>query len=51
MLTEEEVDNQLRHQWLLVKETKRLMAAAELTSSLGQFIKERDIYLLEEATK
>jgi len=50
-LTEEEVDDQLQHLWLPVDEAKRRMAAAEPTSTLGQFIKERDLYLLGEATK
>ncbi|KAI5864690.1 NUDIX hydrolase domain-like protein [Durotheca rogersii] len=50
-LTEEEVDDQLQHLWLPVDEAKRQMAAAVPTSALGQFIKERDLYLLREATK
>ncbi len=50
-LTEEEADDQLQHQWLRVEDAKKLMTAAEPTSTLGQFIKERDIYLLEVVTK
>lgn len=50
-LTEEELDDQLQHLWLPIDEAKRRMAAAEPTSTLGQFIKERDLYLLGEATK
>ena len=50
-LTEEEVDDELQHLWLPVDEAKRRMAAAEPTSALGQFIKERNLYLLEDATK
>lgn len=51
MLTEEEIDDQLQHRWVSVEEAKSLMATAEPMSILGQFIKERDIYLLAEATK
>jgi 8-oxo-dGTP diphosphatase len=50
-LTEDEIQDKLQHQWLPVEEAKKLMAAAEPTSKLGQYIKERDIYLLDEATK
>jgi 8-oxo-dGTP diphosphatase len=50
-LTKEEVDDQLRHLWLPIDVAKERMAAAVPTSTLGQFIKERDLYLLGEATK
>ncbi|KAH6854283.1 NUDIX hydrolase domain-like protein [Chaetomium sp. MPI-CAGE-AT-0009] len=50
-LTEEELDDGLGHLWMPVDEAKRVMAAAEPTSEFGRFVKERDIYMLDEATK
>jgi len=50
-LTEDEIGDGLCHSWVPIEEAKRVMAAAEPTSELGRFIRERDIYLLEEATK
>jgi 8-oxo-dGTP diphosphatase len=50
-LTEDEIADKLKPMWLPVNEAKRLMAAAEPTSTLGKYIKERDIYLLNEGTK
>lgn len=50
-LTEEEVGDGLGHMWVAVDEGRKLMAAAEPTSEFGRFIKERDVYLLEEATR
>lgn len=50
-LTEDEVKDQLQHIWLPVEEAQRRMAVTEPTSELGCFIKERDMYLLEQATK
>jgi 8-oxo-dGTP pyrophosphatase MutT (NUDIX family) len=49
-LTDEEISDGLDHSWMSVEEAKRVMAGAEPTSELGKCIKERDIYLLEEAT-
>lgn len=50
-LTEDEVRDGLSHRWMPLEEAKRAMAAAEPTSELGRYIKERDIYLLDEATR
>ncbi|UPK96922.1 hypothetical protein LCI18_007857 [Fusarium solani-melongenae] len=50
-LTEEEVEDGLRHEWVPVDKALELMAAVQPTSDLGRFIKERDIFLLTEATK
>ncbi|KAF2737875.1 hypothetical protein EJ04DRAFT_520908 [Polyplosphaeria fusca] len=50
-LTEDEVKDGLRHLWVPVEEAKRRMATTEPTSELGWYIKERDGYLLHEATK
>ncbi|KAL2129221.1 hypothetical protein VTI74DRAFT_8067 [Chaetomium olivicolor] len=50
-LTDEEIADGLGHMWVPVEEAKRLMAAAEPTSEFGRFVKERDIYLLGQATK
>lgn len=50
-LTEEELVDKLSHSWMPVEEAKRVMAAAEPTSELGRFIKERDIFLLDVATQ
>jgi len=50
-LTEDEVQDKLKHLWVLVDEAKQLMATVEPKTMLGQYIKERDIYLLDVATK
>jgi 8-oxo-dGTP pyrophosphatase MutT (NUDIX family) len=50
-LTEDEVADGLSHQWMSVEEAKRVMAEAEPTSELGRYIKQRDMYLLDEATR
>ncbi|SPQ26238.1 6ecc5a11-14c6-4405-93b9-d2a8fe7f6783 [Thermothielavioides terrestris] len=50
-LTEEEIEDGLGHLWVSVEEAKRLMSAAEPTSDFGRSVKQRDIYLLNEATK
>lgn len=50
-LTDEEVGDQLEHLWLPVTEAKERMAAAVPTSVLGQFIEERDLYLLGECCR
>ncbi|KFZ18000.1 hypothetical protein V502_04327 [Pseudogymnoascus sp. VKM F-4520 (FW-2644)] len=50
-LTEDEVSDGLGHLWMSVDEAKSKMAQAEPRSELGLYIKERDIYLLEEATR
>jgi 8-oxo-dGTP diphosphatase len=50
-LTEDEISDKLSHSWMPVEEAKRAMSAAEPTSELGQFIKERDMYLLDVATR
>jgi 8-oxo-dGTP pyrophosphatase MutT (NUDIX family) len=50
-LSDEEIEDGLGHLWVSVEEAKRLMAAAVPTSEFGRFVKERDIYLLDEATK
>ena len=50
-LTEDEIQDGLIHQWKSVNEAKDLLAAVEPKSELGRYIKERDSYLLEEATK
>ncbi|OBT99768.1 hypothetical protein VE01_02000 [Pseudogymnoascus verrucosus] len=50
-LTEDEVNDGLGHLWLSVDEAKTRMTEAEPRSELGLYIKERDIYLLDEAIK
>ncbi|KAK4236528.1 NUDIX hydrolase domain-like protein [Achaetomium macrosporum] len=50
-LTEEELEDGLGHLWMPVDEAKTVMASAEPSSEFGRFVKERDIYLLDEATK
>ncbi|OBT87950.1 hypothetical protein VE02_04530 [Pseudogymnoascus sp. 03VT05] len=50
-LTEDEVNDGLGHLWLSVDEAKTRMAEAEQRSELGLYIKERDIYLLDEAIR
>lgn len=50
-LTKDEVQDELAHSWMAVDEAKRAMAAAEPTTELGRFIKERDLFLLDAATK
>lgn len=49
-LTEDEINDGLEHLWVSVEEAKKLMMEAVPTSDLGRFIKERDLYLLEEVT-
>ena len=41
----------LSHEWASVKDALRQMSAVEPTSELGRFIKERDIFLLTEASR
>lgn len=50
-LTEEEIEDGLEHMWVSVGEAKRLMAEAEPTSEFGKSVRERDMYLLNEATR
>ncbi|KAK2732444.1 hypothetical protein FQN55_004103 [Onygenales sp. PD_40] len=50
-LTEEEISDGFTHSWMAVEKALEVMAAVEPTSELGQFIKHRDIYLLNEAMK
>lgn len=50
-LTEDEVNDGLGHLWLSVDEAKTRMTEAEPRWELGLYIKERDIYLLDEAIK
>jgi 8-oxo-dGTP pyrophosphatase MutT (NUDIX family) len=50
-LTEEEIDDGLGHLWVSVEEAKSVMEAAVPTSDFGRSVRERDIYLLNEATK
>ncbi|KAK3313165.1 NUDIX hydrolase domain-like protein [Apodospora peruviana] len=50
-LTEDEVADGLVHLWVSVAEAKRRMEEVEPTSELGRFIKERDGYLIREATR
>jgi len=46
-LTEEEVADGLRHEWVEVEEAMRKMKECKPTSELGRFIKERDMYFVE----
>lgn len=50
-LTDDEIGDGLGHLWVAVEEAKRLMAAAEPTSEMGRSVRERDMYLLNEATR
>ncbi|KAK3345816.1 hypothetical protein B0T25DRAFT_520370 [Lasiosphaeria hispida] len=50
-LTEDEISDKLSHSWVDVEEAKKVMAGVQPTSELGRYIKERDLYLLEDATK
>lgn len=50
-LTDEEVLDKLGHLWVPVEKAMELMGAAEPTSELGRFIKDRDIFLLDIATR
>ena len=50
-LTDDEVLDKLSHLWVPVERARELMAAAEPTSELGRYIKERDIFLLDIATR
>jgi 8-oxo-dGTP diphosphatase len=46
-LTEEEVADGLRHEWVEVEEAMEKMKGCEPTSVLGEFIRERDYYFVE----
>ena len=48
-LTAEELEDGLTHSWIPFDKALEIMTAAEPTSELGRFIRERDIYLLGEA--
>jgi ADP-ribose pyrophosphatase YjhB (NUDIX family) len=50
-LTEDEVLDKLSNSWMPADEAKKVMAAAEPTSELGRYIKERDIFLLDVAAQ
>jgi 8-oxo-dGTP diphosphatase len=50
-LTDLEIGEGLKHQWVDVKEGLELMKGCIPTSELGQFIKERDIYFVEKYLK
>ncbi|EFQ30438.1 NUDIX domain-containing protein [Colletotrichum graminicola M1.001] len=50
-LTEEEVADGLSHEWVPVDKALDLMTAEQPTSELGNFIKERDIFLLTEVMR
>jgi 8-oxo-dGTP diphosphatase len=48
-LTAEEREDGLSHSWIPFDKALEVMTAAEPTSELGRYIRERDIYLLGEA--
>ncbi|KAK3306790.1 NUDIX hydrolase domain-like protein [Chaetomium strumarium] len=50
-LIEEEREDGLGHLWMSVDEAKKAMAAAEPSSEFGRSVKERDMYLLDQASK
>lgn len=47
-LTEVEASEGLKHQWLSLSDAIKNMQASEPTSELGRFIRERDLYFLEQ---
>ena len=49
-LTEEEVAEGLQHEWLSLSAAIEKVAACQPTSELGQFIKERDLFLMRTFT-
>lgn len=48
-LTEEELVDGFSHSWMPFNKALEAIKAAEPTSELGQYIRKRDIYLLEES--
>ncbi|KAI0203107.1 NUDIX hydrolase domain-like protein [Astrocystis sublimbata] len=50
-LTEEEVAEGLTYEWVPVRQALETMSAAQPTSELGRFIRERDVYLLGQAAE
>lgn len=46
-LTEDEVADGLQHEWLSLSAAIEKVAACQPTSELGQFIKERDLFLMK----
>ncbi|KAF2669862.1 hypothetical protein BT63DRAFT_423842 [Microthyrium microscopicum] len=50
-LTEDEVEDGLKHEWVSVESALEKMKGAEPTSLLGRFIKERDIFFVQEFLK
>ncbi|KAK2597395.1 hypothetical protein QQS21_006019 [Conoideocrella luteorostrata] len=48
-LTAEEVVDGLSHSWMPLEKALEVMAAVEPTSELGRYIRERDVFLLQEA--
>ncbi|KAK4141353.1 NUDIX domain protein [Dichotomopilus funicola] len=50
-LTEEEVSDGLKHEWVPVEKALQTMENVEPTSKLGRYIKERDLFLLTEFLK
>lgn len=50
-LTEEEVSDGLKHEWVPVEKAVQTMEGLEPTSELGCYIKERDLFLLTECLK
>jgi 8-oxo-dGTP diphosphatase len=46
-LTEEEVEDGLKHKWVAFEKAAEEMKGAKPTSELGKFIKERDVFFVE----
>jgi 8-oxo-dGTP diphosphatase len=46
-LTEDEVEDGLQHEWASIRVALEKMRAAQPTSELGRYIKERDIFFVE----
>jgi len=50
-LTEEELEDGLKHEWATVDDALEKMKTAKPTSEFGKFIQERDVFLLESFRK
>lgn len=50
-LTEEEVEDGLKHEWMSIGTALGKMKSAEPTSELGRYIQERDIFFVETFVK
>jgi len=50
-LTEQELDEGLKHEWLSVSEADAAIRDSKPTSELGKFIKERDLFFVETYAK